>query len=357
MQACESCHKEHNGRQSIVLNQERFCARCHGDLQARTAQATVLDAADFGTDHPEFRPTVVVDNRVPLLRRVSLAEPELLKEQSGLWFPHDKHLKGRAEGGVRSPQGNVVLDCADCHRPEPGGVGMAPLNMERDCARCHSLAFDPARPERTLPHGQPAEAQEMVRDFYARVALEGGYEADQAAPAVVRRRPGTPLDEQERREALAWASSRAEQVLQAAFGKAMCGYCHTVLGDAATGRDVAPVRLADRWLSKGRFDHSHHRDSACETCHAARTSASATDVLLPRLETCRTCHGGETATDKVPSTCVMCHSFHVDGLPAMSPHRSGADGPRQRVSAGPPAQLADRRFDGYAAQRDGKGAP
>lgn len=321
---CQSCHKEHNGRQAIVLDEERFCASCHAGLEQSVSGATLLNAADFGTAHPEFRPTVVVDNAAGRLERIDLVAKDRLVERSGLWFPHDKHLKTKEQGGVRAPTGNEVMECASCHMPEKGGVGMAPVNMERDCARCHSLAFDPTQPRRSLPHGDPAGAQEMVRDFYARIALAGGYEIDQAAPAVVRRRPGTPIGEEERKEALAWATERADGVIRAAFGKAMCGYCHNVVENAEAGPTVEPVMVADRWLPKGVFDHEAHRDTTCESCHAARESKAATDVLLPGIASCRECHGGETATDKVPSTCVMCHQFHVDGMPAMSPHGSSA---------------------------------
>ncbi|MEY4838856.1 MAG: hypothetical protein RLZZ475_2715, partial [Pseudomonadota bacterium] len=48
--------------------------------------------------------------------------------------------------------------------------------------------------------------------------------------------------------------------------------------------------------------------------HAADTSKVATDLLIPDLKSCRDCHLGATAvkTKKiVPSSCAMCHSYHV----------------------------------------------
>jgi len=321
--ACESCHKEHNGRKAIVLNDQRFCASCHADLKAKVPQATLLDTGDFGTAHPEFRPTVVTDFAKPVFQRISLADSANLKEHSGLRFPHDKHLVTK-DGGLRAPTGRRVLDCGDCHKPEPGGIGLAPINMEAHCSECHQLSFDPSNPKRALPHGQSAEAQDMVRDFYARLALEGGFMNDPTAPAVVRRRPGTPITEQDRKDALAWAQERASQTIDLAFGQAMCGYCHTVEGSQQSGWRVVPVQIVDRWMPKGVFDHAAHATTQCVDCHAAKTSSDATDVLLPKLASCQTCHGGEQATDKVPSTCVMCHKFHVDGRPTMTPHDKAA---------------------------------
>ncbi|MEI9927133.1 MAG: cytochrome c3 family protein [Sphingomonas sp.] len=71
-----------------------------------------------------------------------------------------------------------------------------------------------------------------------------------------------------------------------------------------------------RYLQHGWFDHAAHRTEACASCHDARMSANASDLLLPGIKTCRTCHGGEASTAKVPSSCAMCHSYHpAEGAP------------------------------------------
>ena len=73
-----------------------------------------------------------------------------------------------------------------------------------------------------------------------------------------------------------------------------------------------PVKLPDRYMRKGWFDHAAHQTETCDSCHAAPTSGSAGDLLLPKIESCRECHGGETAHKEVKSSCAMCHDFHRD---------------------------------------------
>ena len=33
--------------------------------------------------------------------------------------------------------------------------------------------------------------------------------------------------------------------------------------------------------------------------------------MLPNLASCQTCHGGERTNLPVPSTCAMCHDYHI----------------------------------------------
>jgi cytochrome c553 len=153
------------------------------------------------------------------------------------------------------------------------------------------------------------------------LALRGGAQVVDA-PAVVRRRPGgRSLNEEERLEALDWANKAAEDAGDRVFAKSVCGTCHEVTrtGDGPLDYSLAPVIVTDRWLPKGRFDHSRHSSSDCVDCHAAPDSDKATDVLLPQIATCQACHGGESAVDRVPSTCIACHDFHFDFHQPMRP--------------------------------------
>jgi predicted CXXCH cytochrome family protein len=318
-QKCQSCHKEHNGKAQIILSDQRFCADCHGDLTARLPDTPFQNASDFGTDHPQFRPTVVVAHVSGEMQRLSLEKPETVKEDSGIRYPHDVHLKRTPAGAWR---GMKELTCASCHVPEPGGVGMAPISQEEHCQECHQLRFEPLRPERTVPHGKPKEVQLIIKDFYAKVALEGGFEAP-GAPAVVRRRVGSPMPADARADALAWAEERAKEAITGAFGKSLCGYCHVVTEDAGGVWDVVKPRIPDRWMPHGVFDHGAHRDVECADCHKAEASNSNKDVLLPGIATCRDCHGGERATAAIPSACVMCHAFHNPPHGPMYPEAAG----------------------------------
>ena len=313
--ACQSCHKEHNGQAGIILSREALCTDCHADLKSRHPETKLLNASDFATDHPQFRPTVVVDHAERKVERISLSEPEKLKENGGVRFPHDKHLT-KVNGGLRAPEGRRIMECGDCHSVEPGGMGMRPIRMETNCVECHQLKFDAHAPERTVPHGKPAEVQAILKDFYAKVALEGGFD-DPAAPAAVRRLPGTAMAPEAREDALAWAKARADEAISTTFGKQLCGYCHTVVQGASGAWDVVKPMLADRFLMGGNFHHKSHEGVECGECHAAETSANSSDVLLPGIAKCQSCHGGETASAKVPSACIMCHDFHNPAFPAM----------------------------------------
>ena len=141
-----------------------------------------------------------------------------------------------------------------------------------------------------------------------------------------RRRPGTPLSEDVRLEALAWAEARASEVADIVIGKTLCATCHVV--ERATGGDwkVAPVRIAKVWFPKARFHHESHASTACADCHRAEESKYSQDVLLTGIATCQECHGGEDATAKLPSACTMCHVFHRPELGLMRPGELAAVG-------------------------------
>ena len=55
--SCQSCHKEHQGVVSIMRDDQKFCADCHQDLLSHGVETTLLNASDFGLDHPEFHPS------------------------------------------------------------------------------------------------------------------------------------------------------------------------------------------------------------------------------------------------------------------------------------------------------------
>jgi hypothetical protein len=62
-------------------------------------------------------------------------------------------------------------------------------------------------------------------------------------------------------------------------------------------------------------------------------------VLLPGIDNCQTCHGGEGAANKVPSTCVDCHYFHIPGMPGMRDAKPGTPGKSASLFGGLPHAL------------------
>lgn len=318
--ACQSCHKEHQGPAHIVRNDQQFCADCHIDIESVAKGLDLGRATDFGTDHPEFRPLVMVDGRTKKRVRMTLDPKKWPVEKSNLNFSHAQHL---APKGMRVPNKvtRQVMQCADCHVTDATGAYMQPITMEKNCASCHLLQFDARAPDRTVVHGSVALTMRTMREFYATLALEGGARAPRGASSG-RRRPGSALTENARREAVAWADRMTAQAAEQVFGKAVCKTCHIVTRTTERGRvkwDIEPVTVAARWLEKGKFDHVRHESMECADCHKAEKSKKATDVLLPQVATCQKCHAGESATSKVASTCVTCHAFHLPGKEAMWP--------------------------------------
>ena len=307
---CASCHQDHQGLVGLVRSDQRLCSDCHGDLPARTGGASQLAAVrDFGSAHPEFRV------RLPAWDANGAFAPQLttlgagLQENSGLKFNHQKHLKP----DLNAPKGKRSLTCASCHRPDAGGLRMQPIAFEALCHDCHTLGFDTFAPGREVPHARVAEVSFMLQDYYAKLALEGGYN-DAAAPGFVQQRcrPGDPeLSRQQQIEGLAWAREKAARVADSVFTGRACVTCHTVTRPAA-GADwkIAPVRVAGQWYGAAKFTHAKHATMGCADCHKAESSTRASDLLIPDIANCRQCHAGERGAGKVASTCIDCHGYH-----------------------------------------------
>jgi hypothetical protein len=275
----------------------------------------LTNVSDFGSNHPQFKPTIWQDPGKGIKKRISLDDSPI--EVSNLKFPHKTHMNKKR---MRNPTTgkNTQLECASCHVPDISGVYIQPVKMEEHCGDCHVLTFDSIAAKRTVSHGKPETVHRELTEFYSSLALKGGV-MDKTAPKVVRRRPGTPLIKEERKAALQWAMLKTEKASRYLFSASQCGSCHEVIKDKnnASGYSVEPVKVAQIWQPKSVFNHGKHKDVSCAECHAADTSMKSSDVLLPKIEGCQTCHGGEQATDKIPSTCISCHGFHRDDVAVM----------------------------------------
>lgn len=334
-QRCASCHVEHvsnpvAGRPPEpipTLTATQTCIQCHTGLSHRLKDTDLADAPSWAR-HPNFRPTLPGNDG---LTRVSLDSRP--REASGLTFPHALHLSPSG-GPARMAQTlggrgyGSALGCASCHRPETDGKGFAPIEMERDCASCHSLAFATPGGVRQLPHGEPGQVVAALLAWQGRGPVAGG--------GTTRRRPG---EAGEGGPAMGGSPAGASAVntVGGAFGpRGACFDCHTIFRSPTIR--FTPVRLPGEFLSRGAFDHSvrEHRldrqgQPSCAQCHAAATSGSATDLLLPSVATCAECHGQTTARSPTPAAadCETCHSFHAPSQPTPRPaHPSFAIRPR-----------------------------
>jgi len=310
---CATCHKEHNGRNALIRRDEALCGDCHTNL-TDTVPTELENARDFGNKHANFNATIYQfdkNTKAFVTKRVALTDnPE---EISGLTFPHDKHMNPDGLKAPDLPWDKKQMRCNDCHTPEPSGVGMQPINMERDCIACHSLAFEEGR---TVPHGKLELVLSSLTDYYGNKALAGGV-PDPNAPRIVRnrRRPGQKMTKQERKAAYQWAQEQALTIAEDLFEGRVCSQCHTVTQlrtDYPPKWEIAPVNIIDSWLPKASFTHKKHETMVCTDCHDAKKSEDSTDVLIPDIDNCRQCHGGtEKIANKLESTCVDCHGFHI----------------------------------------------
>ena len=324
---CVGCHGEHQGPDGSVPVQQSLCSDCHATLAEREPATVLLDVSDFGSDHPQFRPSVMTDPATRTIVRASLGAPDFPAERSNLKFPHNLHIGPEAKNTVNDfvtrlgrYEGRDALQCSDCHRPEPGGAYMAKVNMRDHCADCHRLEFDSDAPGRVLPHGLPDEVIAVINDYYIAKALqriESTQPAQAAERGSTRRRAGQTTSAEVRRDTLAEARRQVDQMLDGTFGGRLCGVCHITYPPerSASGEwEVAPVHVTEVWEPKARFHHGSHDTMACAECHAAEASDDSGDVLLPDITSCRSCHLGESEGAAIPSSCGMCHIYHDDRL-------------------------------------------
>ena len=173
---------------------QKFCTDCHAGLKSRLPDTKLPDAADFGTSHPQLRPTVIADTAnaaKPTLRQI-VWSPDA-KEFNGLKFTHAQHLStvnGVAQMVRRRPNefpDQAGLDCENCHQTDPSGVWFKPVVMEESCQSCHSLTFDKIGGTfRTLRHGEPEMVVADLRGFFA----AGGPPRPINLESMSRRAPG-----------------------------------------------------------------------------------------------------------------------------------------------------------------------
>lgn len=312
---CATCHLEHNEPPQLVKQHQGLCADCHSDLPD---DVQLSPASDFLDAHPEFRvsllqPVARPDGNIEwTLEHLPLGDA-LAADRSNLRFDHAVHL---ADDGIVTPDGNRVIECAECHQPETGGRRMRPISMDEHCAGCHTLNFDPDDPAREVPHGDPAGVLTALVEYYsARLLGEDPDTVDQRL-----RRPGRSLSREDRDRAAAEARQKALDVAADLFERQACATCHEVTrqdGNPELPWHVLPVRLTSHFFPHANFSHAAHDTdvTGCDSCHAARESATASDVLMPAIDTCRECHGSgvarRNASSQLPSTCILCHGFHA----------------------------------------------
>ncbi len=312
---CASCHREHNEPAELVNRHQDLCADCHVSLPDNV---DLQPAGDFLDAHPDFR--VSLELPLPSERGDTEWTTEHIRlrdavtaNRSNLRFDHKVHV---AEEGLLTPDGKRVIECAECHVPEPGGAKMLPVTMDEHCSDCHTLSFDPDDPARVVPHGDPAGVVQALVEYYSARLL--GEDPDAVEQRV--RRPGRALTREDRDRAAAEAREQALSVAADLFERQACSNCHEVTRreDRDLPWHVEPVRLTNDFFPHSNFSHAAHDTevTSCDACHDAQRSEAAEDLLIPDIDSCRECHGSgfarRNSARQIPSACVMCHGFHFD---------------------------------------------
>jgi predicted CXXCH cytochrome family protein len=316
---CAACHFEHKEPATLILRDQRLCTDCHARLDRLKHNAQVENAANFGSDHPEFRLAVMSQNELVAPGQwqpqwLDSSNPASFKEASHLKFSHAQHLDPK---GIKSPTSERVLQCSDCHRPNSSGREMMPIRMEVQCSGCHTLHFDEHDPTSGVPHGDLNRMSRVLREHFSRQYLDATSAPTRAQGGL--RRPGEEAREMslaEQRRARDWADTESLKMARELLEKRVCVDCHDVtrvLGNGGFDQwRVSPVRLTQNWMPRARFNHAAHITQPCTSCHdGAERSKVSSDILMPRIAKCRECHGDANDTSKVSSDCVMCHRFHL----------------------------------------------
>jgi predicted CXXCH cytochrome family protein len=329
--SCSACHQEHRGGGPMAQPAVQHCTRCHGDKDVMLAAskkggAMPTVAFNFQQDwtRASFKTPRPTNGFTQVISEFSKDHPEFLvhaadlKDPNTLRFSHDTHLGNNPK--MTSLNGKP-LDCAFCHQPGPGGVYYKTVTFENNCKVCHALQFDKENPELTIPHGQPAFVHAFLRSLpqqFADFATRNKkITTDAEVKRFVRERlsemrqqygPGEELEQKvfysdERTAPASNVGGLGDQGRSLFPG---CAYCHEVKRGVDLPLVTTPV-MPERWLNRGRFDHSRHTALGCSSCHQAGSSKASSDVLIPSKQICASCHQPQGAAR---NDCFECHSYH-----------------------------------------------
>ena len=342
---CGECHREHLDEQARAIGKnDDLCLSCHTDSHRQLATLKIKAVTGFGGtgSHPAFdvRLSKLVNYEAlggdPMWRSYS-APLKSAQEESNLEFKHVDHLDSHK---VRRLDTGEALGCADCHKLNSGDL-FTPVTMAGTCVSCHELVFDASSPDRQLPHGRTKDAMGVIEDYFNKKLTD--------PPPKVHRELKVPLPDHAQdlspdfeaepchETAVLCARSRAKAAIDFQFTKVGCKLCHVV--DVTPNEDIheqyhiRPVRLGSDYFPDLKFSHKGHEvmgslsgDAACESCHGARKSDSARQLLLPDIDKCQTCHRDLKNADAVSTgatvasrdernnvvvvQCISCHDYH-----------------------------------------------
>lgn len=329
--SCSACHQEHRGPGPLKLVASSNCVSCHGKagiMEASAQKGTQLSPAAFQR-HPHSLQQVAFElSRPPRgytqtfsafwethpefqLTREPVRDPDVLR------FNHQRHFAA----DIPLVNGKK-LDCNYCHTPDLDGRYYQRITFAANCQACHSLQFDVANPDLTLPHGNATAVRGFLRSLptqYADLAVRRGMTDQKQIQAFVTKQVRQLRDrvrsgeELERQVFFTTNPYRPDwnpppQVRASFYG---CAFCHEVKPVANAAPVVTKPVFVDRWMPQVNFNHAKHASIKCDDCHHALQSRDTSDVLMPVKANCVTCHSPQ---GKVVAECITCHTYH--GQPA-----------------------------------------
>jgi hypothetical protein len=320
--SCSSCHREHQGPGRMPPPPNSNCVDCHSN--ANLLHETLVTFQAGGKEPP---PTGAVwDFRKDGVRRFvaprdSPHKPAVihgfekghplfgyekpgLKDPAAIKFNHLRHLQADVRNNGKA------LQCTDCHKPGADGVYMQPITYQDHCAKCHSLHFSADVPELTIPHHDPEKVRNAMQSsgltvLFLEYAVKYMKITDPARQQEFiaeqfRKLQTRGIDTTEKLLIRVFRTGDPPNVTKDQAFPA-CAKCHDVKfpGGNATPQ-ITPTNTADRWLTRGPFNHGPHSHMACVDCHGqAQTSSKTTDILMPSKAYCAACHRPlENATDQ-----------------------------------------------------------
>lgn len=381
---CSNCHHDHNGRlNSLVRIADTHCTRCHTDLAKHHTAADSKSGTpyqnkitSFVSDHPEFRSLdLAAKPRTLTFSHAVHMNPGQAYAPGGkeaMTLGRIKQLAGDAAAERYRKPGQddnalVVLDCASCHKLDPGmgttehdklkaaldalseptrsllparpeGAYFLPINYEASCRSCHPLGAPAGAsagkvvPGFDVPHRkQPADLLGDLKAGYLK-----GMIATNNPLVAVPAEPGGKIDAPPAAGGRTLAAE-TERLARAAqrqlFSGDGCAKCHQTTG-ADAGLRVSPIPDRTVWLRHAKFNHAAHRGATCATCHPGTAGAaiSPVDAAKPEpvqiegMQSCRACHSpqhtkvtlpdGATASGGgVRHNCTDCHRYHHGDQP------------------------------------------
>jgi hypothetical protein len=364
-QQCSGCHRDHQGRGSLIPVSQQVCTQCHSELDQTVASPGSLairaSVAAFTKEaHGDFASLQVEDpGRIQFNHALHMMPGQVHSDRRGTMTlamiePSKREAYRKVvDGTLQSDDAVVTLACADCHQmagvPErissaddEIGRHMESISFDRHCVACH--AINPAgRTDETLPlpHGAPWAEIELLLTS----KLIGGRHIGTIATPRQRVRSTPLVGEGEHGGALVEPEDDTAALVSSTLAatRQQCLKCHIeddITDEAIRARHLhnqGPL-IPPRWLRRGLYDHAAHRRIDCVYCHReaypehssgeANEGEARSIVMIGGIETCTDCHrgvGAATPSALVSSemaeilggqstwasdNCATCHRYH-----------------------------------------------